>query len=182
MRKRWRSVAAAVDQQIAIADARHELPTAAGSQAVPGQWPSSAVASSVEIWPAVKSRIVWSSTVTRLQRIAQSLGPSWIALRRGFQRGPAGEVLQRVVAQQAQIGHVRAGRQTKPARDSPAPRRPRAAKASMAGVWAASSGVLPPKRLLRLIGTAVGNDDGVFHVQSDRYQSCTRIRTLPRRA
>ena len=43
--------------------------------------------------------------------MAQSSGPSSNALRRGFQRRAAGEMLERVVAQQAQVGHIRTGRQ-----------------------------------------------------------------------
>ena len=33
----------------------------------------------------------------------------------------------------------------------------------MFGMWAACSGVLPPSDVLRLVGAAVGDDDGVFH-------------------
>ena len=162
MRERGRPLGAAPQQQVAVAHAGDELecrspPSCSWAAA------SSSVASSVEIWPAVKSRITWSSIVTRLQRTAQSSGAQFDSLGGRLQRCPAGEV--------------------SPAGRSPAgscwPRPSR--RAATAGVWqarpttpAAANGVhgrgmgrlqrrLAAERVLRLVGRTVGDDDGVFH-------------------
>ena len=101
--------AAAINQQVAIADAGKKLEPVVAQFLL--RRLSSSAASAVEIWPAVKLFITWSSIVTRLQRTAQSSGPSSIPWAAASNGGAAGEMLERVVAQQAQIGHVGARRQ-----------------------------------------------------------------------
>ena len=110
----------------------------------------------------MKSRITWSSIVTRLQRTAQSVGPKLDALRRRFHRRPAGEVLERVVTQQAEIADLRPGRQrlrrvARPRndahrRDAIHVRRARRLERRLAA-----------ERLLRLIGRTIGDYNYVFH-------------------
>ena len=115
------------------------------------------------MWPAVKSRITWSSIVTRLQRMAQSSGPSSIPWAAASSGARPVKYSMRVVAQQAQSWprptRAAGGAGTLLAR----PTTPAAATASIAGTWAASQRRLAAERLLRLVGTAVGNDDCVFH-------------------
>ena len=74
---------AAIDEDVAIADAGMEFepalpagPSAPARRASAGPPRSAAWPSSLVMWPAVKSRISSFSTVTRLQRMAQSSGPS----------------------------------------------------------------------------------------------------------
>ena len=79
-----------------------------------------------------------------------------------FQGRPAGEMRERVVAQQAQVGRIRARRQGRG-------RMIRAAQESgrRHGVHGRNMGRLQRRlaaeRLLRFVGTTIGNDDGEFH-------------------
>ena len=121
--------AAAIDQQVPIADARMELKSLA-AQFLLGGLRCSSAASAEEMWPGREAlhhlvfdgdQIAADGPIVRAQ--LDSLGG-------GLQGGPAGEMLDRVVAQQAQIGRVGAGRQAsraygwrgRPRR--PPPRRP----------------------------------------------------------
>ncbi len=102
--------------------------------------------------------------VTRLQRMAQSSGPKFDALRGGFQWGPAGEMLQRIVTQEAQIGRIRPGGKFRG-------RIVRSAHHSCRGHGVHGRNIrrfqrrLAAKHLLRLVCTSIGNYQGEFHAR-----------------
>ena len=197
VRKRRRLFRPAIHQQIAIADAGIKLQPLA-ADAVPAPWPSRSRGFLGRNMPGgeIAHRLVFDR-----HQIAAN-GPIVRAklnsLRRGFQRRTAGEMLHRVVAEQAQARDIGTGRQR---------RRHVVRSADDAScddcIHRRRAGRLQRRfaaeRLLRLIGSAVGNDDGVFHkcrmlvhANSDRYRcrcACTlyfthrtRMRTLIGRA
>ncbi len=91
------------------------------------------------------------------------------SLRGRFQGRPAGEMRERVVAQQAQVGRIRARRQGLGRMIGAAQESGRGH-----GVHGRNMGRLQRRlaaeRLLRLVGTTVGNDDGEFHGRGVRDQ------------
>jgi hypothetical protein len=87
------------------------------------------------------------------------------ALRRGFQRRPAGEMFQRVVAEQTEIGHVGAGGQRRGHVVRTADDALRRHGVHLRHVRRFERGA-SAERTLRLVGAPVGNDDRVFHASN----------------
>ena len=114
------------------------------------------------MWPAVKALHHLVFDGDQIAADGPIVRSQFDSLGGGLQRRPAGEMFQRVVAQQAQVGRVGARRQ----RFGRIVGRPDHA-GGRHGVHRRNVGRLERRlaaeRLLRLVGTAVGNDDGVFH-------------------
>ena len=105
---------------------------------------ASGALSSVGMRPARRSVMLpWASSVQKLQRTATSLRPELEADAGGLQRPAADQVLDRVVAEQAQVSRPAAGGDARPI-GYMLPWTPVLAKASRLGVLAASSSVGPP--------------------------------------
>ena len=97
-----------------------------------------------------------------LQRTAQSPARQGDALRGGFQGGAARVVGQGIIAQQAQVGRVGTGRQGggRVVAQGDNARLDHGVHGRQPGRL---QGRLALERLLGFVGTAVGDDDGVFH-------------------
>ena len=88
--------------------------------------------------------------------------PEINTLRGSFERRPSGKVLIHVIAQQTHVGDSRAGREMVGDIVCPTNDTCRGDHIHV-GRLGRLQRSLAAKRFLRLVGTTVGNDDGVFH-------------------
>ena len=158
---------AAPDEEVAPAVARQEDEVGIGDPLRRARSRSS-TASSRETWPAVGSKIVSSCAVTRERR------NTWSSERdRDVERGGV-EARRRSRGRRAGRGRTTRGRTRPPRGGRPRrtgvrrPSRPSRARRSSAGVWAASSGVRPPRSSWGRSATPAAVTTSVFIARSAR--------------
>ena len=148
------------DQQVAVADARVELEPAASHLFLQrAQQRGGVFAGNVAGGEVAHHLLLDGHQVAPHGPVGR---PEFDPLRRRFERRAAGVVLVRVVAQEAEVGHVGARRQivghVHGSADDALGRH---------GVHGRHVSRLqrraPRQGVLRFVGTAVGDDDGVFH-------------------